>query len=162
MNPFALNLLIAGIWLLLGTDPSGSRFLLGFFIGFSLLAIFQSILNSGGYVRRVWALARFLLVFLREFVLANINVVRIILFRSKNSLHPDFIEYDTTGLKPMEILLLSYCISLTPGSTSVKIDEDFKTLTLHTLHVEDRDQLRTHIDRVLRQNILAFTREPKT
>ncbi len=159
MNPFAMNILIACIWLLLSAEPSGSRFILGFLIGFSFLALFQSILHSGSYTRRVLAFVRFLIVFLREFILANLNVVRIILFRSKESLHPDFIEYSTTGLKPFEILLLSYCISLTPGSTSVKVSDDFNTLTLHTLHVEDRDKVRSHIDRVLRRGILAFTRE---
>jgi multicomponent Na+:H+ antiporter subunit E len=78
-------------------------------------------------------------VFTWEFLFANANVVWTVLFRSKESLHPNFISYDVAGLKPIEILLLSYCISLTPGSTTVKVTDDFQTLVLHTLDVDDAD-----------------------
>lgn len=158
MHSFALNLLIAGIWLLLSAEPSVAVFALGGLMGFALLAVFHRVLGSGGYVRRVFALGRFALVFTWEFLVANVNVVRTVLFQSRATLDPNFMTYDVTGLKPFEILLLSYCISLTPGSTTVKVSDDFRTLVLHTLDLDDPPAVRARLDRVLKHGILSFTR----
>jgi len=158
MRSFTLNLLIAVIWLLLSAEPSAGVFALGFLIGFTLLGVFRSVLASADYVRRVLALGRFLIVFTVEFVAANIDMVRIVLFRSRDSLHPNFITYDVGGMSPMEILLLTYCVSLTPGSTSVKVTDDFQTLVLHTIDADDPDGVRARLDRLFKNGILSFTR----
>lgn len=158
MKSFALNLLVAAIWLLLSAEPSVAVFALGGLMGFGLLAVFHRVLGSGDYVRRVFALGRFALVFTWEFLVANANVVWTVLFRSRETLDPNFVTYDVAGLKPFEILLLSYCISLTPGSTTVKVTDDFQTLVLHALDVDDPDALRARLDRVLKHGILSFTR----
>lgn len=158
MSSFALNLLLAVIWLLLSAEPSVAVFTLGFLLGFALLAGFHRVLGSGSYARRVFALGRFLMVFAWEFLMANGNVVWTVLFRARASLNPNFITYDVTGLKPFEILLLSYCISLTPGSTTVQVSDDFQTLVLHTLDAGDPPVVRARLDRVLKHGILSFTR----
>lgn len=158
MKSLVLNLLIAVVWLLLNAEPSVAAFALGGLMGFALLAVFRRVLGSADYVRRVFALGRFALVFTWEFLVANATVVWTVLFRSKESLHPNFLSYDVAGLKPIEILLFSYCISLTPGSTTVKVTDDFQTLVLHTLDVNDADATRARLDRVLKHGILSFTR----
>jgi multicomponent Na+:H+ antiporter subunit E len=158
MKSYTLNLLIAVVWLLLSPDPSVTVFALGFLIGFALLAVFHGVLGSRDYVRRVFALARFLLVFAWQFLAANANVVWAVLFRSRESLNPNFITYDVTDLKPFETLLLTYCISLTPGSTTVQVSDDFQTLVLHTLDADDPAAVRARLDRIMKQGILGFTR----
>ncbi len=158
MKSFTLNLLVAVIWLLLSAEPSLTVFALGFLLGFALLAAFHRVLECGDYARRVFALGRFLAVFAWEFLTANANVVATALFRPRASLHPNFITYDVTGLRPLEILLLSYCISLTPGSTTVQVTDDFRTLVLHTLDADDPGAVRARLDRVLKRGILSFTR----
>lgn len=158
MKSFAINLLVAVIWLLLSADPSPEVFTIGFLLGFMLLAVFRSVLNSGSYVRRVFATAHFLLLFGWEFLIANVNVVRTVLFRPIASLRPNFVTYDVTDLKPFEILLISYCISLTPGSTTVKVTEDFNTLIMHTLDVDDPEAVRARLDRTFKRRILNITR----
>ncbi len=158
MKSFVLNLLIAVIWLLLSAEPSVTVFALGFVLGFALLTAFHRVLGSADYTRRVFAVGRFLVVFAWEFLLANANVVWTVLCRSKESLNPNFITYDVGGLKPFEILLVSYCISLTPGSTTVQVTDDFQTLVLHTLDADDPPAVRARLDRVLKRGILSFTR----
>jgi len=158
MRSFILNLLIAVIWLLLSAEPSVATFAVGFLLGFALLAAFHPVLGSGDFARRALALGRFLFVFAWEFLTATAGVVGIVLFRSRESLRPNFITYDVTGLRPLEILLLSYCISLTPGSTTVQVTDDFQTLVLHTLDFEDAAAVRDRLDRVLKNGLLRFTR----
>ncbi|MBA4150680.1 MAG: Na+/H+ antiporter subunit E [Verrucomicrobia bacterium] len=158
MKSLLLNLTLACIWLFLSSTPSLSSFFLGFLLGFILLVLFRPVFDSASYVRRCFGLVTFLVVFTREFVLANFMVARVVLFRSNESVHPNFITYDITGLKSFEILLLSYCISLTPGTTTVDISEDFNTLVFHALDADSPQDVRAHIDQTLRPAILKFTR----
>lgn len=158
MKSIALNLTIALMWLLLGAEPSVSTFVVGFAIGFGLLVVFRSVVGSEDYTRRVFAFARFIAWFSAEFLRANAKVAWAVLVRSRNSFRPDFVRYDTSDLTPGEILLLSYCVSLTPGTTTVEISGDFKTLTFHALDADQPDALRSQIDRTLKHGILAFTR----
>jgi multicomponent Na+:H+ antiporter subunit E len=158
MRSLSINLMIAVIWLLLSRKPSSAVFAIGFLIGFILLAAFRPILGSHDYVRRSLGLVQFFLIFTREFVVANLKVAWTVLFRSKESLHPNFITYDVSGMSRGEILLLTYCITLTPGTTSVNVSEDFNTLMVHALDADDPEEIRAGIDNVLRRSILAFTR----
>lgn len=159
MYAFTFNMLIANVWLLLSRDPGVPAFVIGFLIGFGLLALFRDLLPDGrDYVRRTLALFAFALYFVRLFVIANFNVAATVLFRSNDRLHPNFLTYDVSNLKPPEILLLSYCITLTPGTVSIRIDDTFSSLIIHALDAQDPDAIRAGIDRDLTQRILRFTR----
>jgi multisubunit Na+/H+ antiporter MnhE subunit len=158
MKSFGLNVVVAMIWLLLSEESTPVTFGVGFLIGFVFLGVFQPILGSGHYVRAVLACSRFLLIFTREFIVANAKVIWTVLFRSKRSLHPNFLTYDVAGLTRPEILLLSYCISLTPGTTTVVVTEDYRTLIIHALDADTPDEIRASIDRTLKRGILSFTR----
>jgi multicomponent Na+:H+ antiporter subunit E len=158
MKPFAMNLLIAVLWLLLSQEPGPIDFLFGFAVGFGLLTLFRPVLRSESYIRRSLAFVRFMAVFLREFVIANMKVAYAVLFRSRESLHPNFVTYDTSKLRPNEILILSYCITLTPGTTTVDITDDFQMLVFHALDADDPNQIRASIDRRLKTAIVRFTR----
>jgi multicomponent Na+:H+ antiporter subunit E len=158
MKSFGLNVAVALIWLLLSEESTPVTFGIGFVIGFVFLGVFRPILGSDHYVRAVVAFSRFLVIFSREFIVANAKVISAVLFRSKHSLHPNFITYDVGGLSRPEILLLSYCISLTPGTTTVDVAEDFRTLIIHVLDADSPDEIRAAIDRTLKDSILRFTR----
>ncbi len=158
MIAFGLNLVIAIIWLFLSQSPTTVGFGVGFGIGFALVAAFRHVIGGEAYVRRCLAFLWFVLVFLREFLVANVTVAAAVLFRSRESIHPNFLTYDVTQLTRGEILLLSYCITLTPGTTTVDVSPDFNTLTIHALDADQPDQVRAAIDRSLKKSILAFTR----
>jgi multicomponent Na+:H+ antiporter subunit E len=153
-----LNLALALIWLFLSADPGIPAFLIGFVVGFLLLAIFRPILDSGSYVRRTLGLCRFVLVFVQQVLISNYAIAKAVFFRPLEMIRPNFITYDITGLTQWEILILSHLITLTPGTTSVDIEDDFKTLIIHVFDVEDPDVVRRQIDRGLKKPMLAFTR----
>jgi multisubunit Na+/H+ antiporter MnhE subunit len=158
MKSFIFNLVIAMVWLLLSQDPSAFTLAIGFIVGFAFVAAFRAVLGSEQYVRSALAFFYFTLVFAREFFVANFKVAWTVLARRRATLHPNFITYDVAGLTPFEILLLSYCISLTPGTTTVQISDDFQTLILHALDADVPDAIRASIDRTLKKGILSFTR----
>ena len=70
----------------------------------------------------------------------------------------DFVDLDVSGLRPPEILLLTYCITLTPGTVSIRLSDDYRTLTVHALDGADPEGIRREVRRQLIQPILAFTR----
>jgi len=153
-----LNLLIGFIWILLQPAPSGGGFVIGFALGFALIALFKPVLKSDDYVRRAVAMIRFIGLFSREFVLSSWQLAYAALFRRADSLTPRIISYDTRGLTHFEALLLSHSISLTPGTTTIDIAPDLSNFTLHVLDCTSADAVCGGIDRTLKRGILAFTR----
>lgn len=158
MRNFTLNLVIAVMWLLLSPEPNLTTFLFGFGIGFALLALFQPVLPRERYAGRVLGALRFASVFLREFVLANVVLLRTVFLQSRDALEPNLITVDVRGMTRGEILLLTHCISLTPGSVTVQIEPDFETIVVHALNGRDPDAVRRQINETLRRAILGFTR----
>ena len=158
MFSLILNVLIAVMWLLLSSEPNIATFVIGFLMGIGMLTLFRDVLPREQYLKRVTGFVRFCFIFLREFVVANLDMAHTVLFQSKEDLHPNFITLDVSGLKRWEILLLTQCVSLTPGSTSVNISDDFQTVLIHALGADNSEMLRRQINNNLKQPILEFSR----
>jgi multisubunit Na+/H+ antiporter MnhE subunit len=96
--------------------------------------------------------------FIRELVLANIAVAKAVLFHKNSDLAPGFLSYPLTGLSRFEILVLTHSITLTPGTASVEISDDFSELTVHAFDARDPDAVRASIKAGLETPLLAWTR----
>lgn len=79
----------------------------------------------------------FLFYFFRALVLSNIQLAAVVLFKKREDIVPGFLTYPIEGLTKLEVLVLTHCITLTPGTTSVEISPDFTTLTVHALDASD-------------------------
>lgn len=108
--------------------------------------------------RRVLVFLRFVLHFLAALATANLQMARTVLFRPTRDLAPDFIAYPVAGLTEMEIVLLSHCITLTPGTTSVEISADRSVLVLHVLDAGDPAAVCASIKTELEEPLLAWLR----
>lgn len=157
MKALALNLMIALIWMLL-TGVTLASTVIGFVIGFAMFAIFPDVMQSKDYVRRTLAAVVFLGVFARAFLESSAQLLWLSIKPDLSTLQPRVITYDVRGLNRLEILLLSHCISLTPGTTTIDVSDDFSFLTLHVLDAPDPAAVRRGIDSTLKRGILAFTR----
>lgn len=162
MISFGINALIALLWLLLSSTPNLGSLVFGWIFGFAIVFAFQRLLGSQGYVQRTFAFCRFLVLFVREVSLSTFEIARAVLFKPIRDIDPDFIQLDVSDLSKGEILLLSHCITLTPGTTSVDISKDFRVLTVHAFDAADPDAVRASIQSGLRDPILAFTRPWKS
>lgn len=158
MISFALNIFIAILWLMLSTSRSGTDLVFGFLLGFLVISCFPGVLDSRRYRRRMYYSAWYFLVFLREFLLSNIQLLGAILFRSTRDMDPRLVRYDIEGLSKLEILILSQSITLTPGTTSVFISPDCKTLVIHAFYGNPPEAVVNHINQTLRKALLRATR----
>lgn len=158
MRTFSLHLFLAATWLLLSPQRRLLDLFIGIALAFLLLMLFQRVLRCEEYVRRTLAWIRFLSSFFRAFIGANLAVAGIILFRNPADLQPGFIRFPTEGMSAWELVLLSHCISLTPGTTTVEILDEGKSLRIHALEAEHPDGVRAEIDQLLRRPLLQASR----
>lgn len=100
----------------------------------------------------------FVIAFLRALVLANLQLAKTILFEKREDLSPGFLTYPVENLSKLEILVLSHCITLTPGTTTVEISADFTKLTLHALDARDPEATVKSIREELERPLLRWTR----
>lgn len=100
----------------------------------------------------------FILVFLRELISANLSLANAALFVKKSDFDPGFFLYPLENLSEFEILLLTHTITLTPGTTSVMVDEEAEALIVHAFDAHDEDELVQGIHSSLERAILGFTR----
>lgn len=158
MNPFHFNLALALLWTFLSRGPSFTTFLIGYVLGFVLIAAGRRLFPSSNYVGRVLAFVGFAWAFLRELLVSNVSLIRVVLFQSRDELNPGFLTYDVSRLSTLESRVLTHCLTLTPGTTTVDILDGGRTLLLHALDAKDPDAVRRSIDRGLRDPLLRWTR----
>jgi multicomponent Na+:H+ antiporter subunit E len=81
---------------------------------------------------------RLLLFFGRELIVSALKVSWLVL-QPRLRLRPALIAYPLTVTTDAQIALLANMITLTPGTLSVDVSEDRRTLFIHAIDVESRD-----------------------
>ena len=158
MIPFCINLALALVWLLLGEPATSDRFFVGFALGFLIVRQGERVFPGSGYTRRTLAGLRFFLWFAKALVLANHAMAIAILSRSRRRMRPVVVDYPVDELSRGEILILSHCITLTPGTLTVEVALDDSLLRIHVFDGDNVDDVLNDIRTGLEKPILAFTR----
>jgi multisubunit Na+/H+ antiporter MnhE subunit len=158
MTLFLLNLVLAFLWSIwqgFGLDTLA----FGFLAGLALLRLCLPLYPAHApYFRRVWGFTVYCFVFAREMWNSTKSVANTVFRGDVEDLHPNLVTLDTEGLTDLEILLLTHCITLTPGTTSVDVAEDKSWILVHALDGRDAQAVRDSIEGALRDGILRFTR----
>ena len=155
---FLLNVVLAFMWAGARGKVGLFSLALGFWIGFFLLWLCRPIFARADYFPRVGAFLRFLLHFGRELIQATMSIALAVLFRRREHMHPNILTVDVQGMSHWEILFLSHCITLTPGTTTVDVTKDLKTLYVHAFDASNPQGVRDDIEKGLKQPMLKFTR----
>lgn len=151
------NLLIAFLWMLLNTNSSGSSFIVGYVLGIAILLILRKSWTRPFYLRRLWATLKLLLIFIRELAISNFVVIGHIL-RPKLAIRPGIFAYETALTSAWEVTLLSCLICLTPGTLTLDVSGDGKTLYIHAIDIADAEELAAQIRGTFEQAIMEVTR----
>ena len=152
------NIAFAVLWLMLSQQPSFTSFILGYLVGFGLIALFSNVFGGKRYVRRTLGFARFLIRFSGQFIKANLDVARLVLLVPSSKFNSGFVEYSIDDMTFGEALLLSHCITLTPGTITALFDWKRKLLRIHVLDFSDRFVIQKEVDQKLKQAIWKFSR----
>jgi multicomponent Na+:H+ antiporter subunit E len=131
-----LNVFLAFVWMFLTVSFNGASFLIGYLIGLLIIFILRRFFHSRFYLIPLFVIAKLVFIFLKELLLSNIAVVKIVLNRSLD-IRPGIFALPTELEKDWEVTLLSLLITLTPGTLVLDISEDGRTLYVHALDVPD-------------------------
>ncbi|WP_019243768.1 MULTISPECIES: Na+/H+ antiporter subunit E [Bacillus] len=131
-----INLVLAFVWMFLAHSYSPSSFTVGYLLGLLILLGFRRFLKSKFYLIRVWAVIKLIFIFIKELLLANISVLKVII-KPKLDMKPGIFALETELKRDWEITLLANLITLTPGTLVIDVSEDNKILYIHAMNIDD-------------------------
>ena len=144
MKLFQLNLLFAGGWCaLFGTFDLGT-FVWGFLLAFAALSLSSPMFGQTAYFKRVLFAARLGAYFLYELTVSSLQVAWDVITPGHRS-RPGIIAVPLDLEEPIQITVLANLISLTPGTLSLDVSPDGKTLYVHEMFLDDADETRGRI-----------------
>ena len=138
------SLLLALAWTALQGEISLANLVTGYVLGYAILAL----LARGGVMpstlvsrtAHAFGLAGF---FAWELVLANFRVAADVL--RGNRIEPAVVAIPLDVTSDGEILLLSMLINITPGSVTIDLSDDRRTLYVHVMHMTSAEATRREI-----------------
>lgn len=157
--PFQIvvNLTIAIMWMFLSEKYTFTSFILGYGIGALLLMFLRKFIPGQFYLLRVYKLLKLIIIFIRELISSNIEIVKLV-YQRKPNFEPGIFALPTELKSAWEITLLTNLITLTPGTLSVAISEDNSTIYIHAMHIEEVNEEIVSIKNTFEQAILEVTR----
>jgi multicomponent Na+:H+ antiporter subunit E len=99
----------------------------------------------------------FICYYLKELVLANIQLARHIL-GPQVSLEPGFLRVELKTRNSQELLLFANLITMTPGTMAVEVSEDQRWIYIHTLFAKDLEKVRRDLYENLQGRVIRLLR----
>ena len=100
-----------------------------------------------------WRVLRLAVLFVYELFVSSLRVVWDVVTPTHLS-RPGIVAMPLDAKGDGEILLVANLISLTPGSLSLDVSSDRKTLFVHAMFVDDPDALRRELKRGLERRVM--------
>ena len=95
--------------------------------------------------------------FVYALVVANLAVARTVLSPSLD-IRPGVVAFPTTLSSDLAITTLANMITLTPGTLTVDVSEDRRTLFIHTLNIVSSEEVVASIRRTFERHISELER----
>ncbi len=138
-----LNILLAFVWGAVNASLAPSTLVVGFIFGYLVILLFDGLLGGDGrYGFRFFYWIRLTLWLLREIVLSSFRVAWTVLSPSLKDVNPGIFGIPLDVETDASITLMANLISLTPGTLSIDISHDRKTIYIHDMYIDDGDVAR--------------------
>jgi multicomponent Na+:H+ antiporter subunit E len=148
------SVLLAFLW----TGLTGRFDLANLLVGVALghLVVYLGEPERGAF-RRTGRAVGFVLYFLSELVRSSLRIAYDVVTR-RHHMRPAVVGVPLAAESDAEITLLAQVISLTPGSVSLDVSPDRKTLFVHMMYASDLDAARRHIKDGFERRVLELLR----
>lgn len=157
MNLLFQNVLLAFVWTLLTGDISYSNLFTGFLLGYGILQLQQALRERTSYFHKGRQLIAFVGYFAWELIRSSFRVAHDVLTPTFYA-RPGIVAIPLDTKTDLEITSLANAITLTPGTLSLDVSEDRKTLYIHALFADDPDALRREIKEGMERRLLELLR----
>ncbi|MCJ8502656.1 Na+/H+ antiporter subunit E [Desulfatitalea alkaliphila] len=157
MNLFVLNIAFAALFVTLLEGGGLPTFLFGFALGYAVLWLTKPLYPKTRYFQKFPKTINLTLFFLKELAVSNLKVLWDVI-TPKHINRPGIIGVPLAARSDLEIFLVANLLSLTPGTLSVDLSEDRRTLYVHVMFLEDVEETRRQIKSGLERRVLEVTR----
>ena len=157
MNLLILNLLFAGLFTILLGSGSIGVFLSGFGIGYAALWLSKPLYQNTHYFMTLPKAINLAAYFLKELVISNLRVLWEVITPGPIN-RAGIIGVPLKARTDLEIFMVASLVSLTPGTLSVDLSKDRKTLFVHVMFLDDVEEARAGIKNGLERRILEVMR----
>jgi multicomponent Na+:H+ antiporter subunit E len=146
-------ILMALAWAALQGEVTPENLLVGFGLGYAVLALLEKggVLSSAFQTRvaRALGLVGF---FIWQLLVANVRVALDVL-SPRTRVRPAVVAIPLDITTDAEILLLSALINITPGSVTIDLSDDRRTLFVHVMHMSDPEASRVEVKSGFEQRV---------
>ncbi len=157
MSYFLANLVLALVWWKATGRPEPEPAGVGFVVGYVVLWWLQPVLGRSSYFRKLPAALMLALVFAYELVVSSIRVAWAVL-APRTRCRPGVVAVPLDAATDAEITLLANLLTLTPGTLSLDVSPDRRTLHVHAMFLDDADALCAGIKGRFERRILELLR----
>jgi multicomponent Na+:H+ antiporter subunit E len=134
MTALAAHALLAVLWVVLTGSITPLNWGAGFLLGLGILWLTRTLHGWLHYPSWPWRLVRFAVLYVRELWLAGIRIAHDVVTPTLQN-KPAIVAMPLAARTPLEITIVANLISLTPGSLSLDVSPDRRTLFLHVMGV---------------------------
>lgn len=157
MNMLAINILLALGWMAMNADFSLTGLVAGFVLSHGILWLARPLFPRQTYFRRLWGGIAYTLWLMLEIWKSALVVAKGVLGIGPKPC-PAIIAIPLDAKTDWEIALFACSITLTPGTLTLDIAPDRKTLYMHALFAADPDAVRDDTKSAMESRILKVLR----
>jgi multicomponent Na+:H+ antiporter subunit E len=157
MTLFMLNLALAIVWQTVTGAFSLGGLAVGFCVGYAVLGIAQPMFGDSRYFGKLWRIIGFFFYFLKEMVVSSLRVAYDVVTPPIYS-RPGVIKVPIEARTDLEITLLANLITLTPGTLTLDVAPDRKSLYVHAMFAGDPEKVRAEIKNGMERRLLELMR----
>lgn len=157
LNSFLLNIFLALVWTFLQGELQARNFAIGMIVGYLIIAVSQRVLGNSAYAQKAPQVVSFLLYVLWDIFTASLSLAWIIV-HPRLQIRPGVVAIPLDAETDMEIVTMANWITLSPGSVSLDVSTDRRTLYVHAMVLEDADEFRRTVKEEVERRVLEVTR----
>ena len=154
---FLWNLILAVFWALAVGRVTVGTLATGFVVGLLTLFVTRRAVGAEAYLLKIRRAFRLVIFFLRELIVANLRLAHDILTPTHYT-QPAILAIPLDAKTDGEITLLANLITLTPGTLTLDVSADRRTLYIHSMYTVDAGEVKRSIKEGLEKKILEVTR----
>ncbi len=151
------NVLLALIWSAMTGAFTLPNLAAGFVFGYVALLILKPLLGESAYYSKFPRTISFLAYFLKEVVVSSLRVAWDVITPTHYN-RPGIVAIPLEARTDLEVTLVANLISLTPGTLSLDVAPDRRTLYIHAMFAENPDAIRREIKEGLERRLLELLR----
>lgn len=153
----SLNILLALGWMAINADFSLSGFVAGFVLSHLILWLARPLFPEQRYFRRLWGGLGYFIWLVKEIFVSGWKVALGVLGIG-DPIRPAIIAIPLDARTDLEITLFACSITLTPGTLTLDVSPDRRTLYVHAMFASDPDAVRDDTKATMESRILKVLR----